>query len=97
MPAAAPWSPRASAWVCFAAMAVFGYAALRLYAAPNEPDPRTLGPSVHVGYYWRVGTAIWWGALAGIAGWRFPAVGPAVAAALPWIAGAATIAAVLVP
>ncbi|MFN7134941.1 MAG: hypothetical protein ACK4N5_22885, partial [Myxococcales bacterium] len=76
---------------------VLGYAAQRLAAAPSEPDPRVVGPSVHTAYYWRVATAMWWGGLAGIGGWRFPAVGPRVARALPWVVAGAVIAAVVVP
>ena len=48
-------------------------------------------------YFWRVGTAAWWGVLAAIGGWRFPEAGPVAARALPWVVIAATIAAVLVP
>lgn len=90
-------SPRAAAFVAFAAVAVLGYALQRLAAAPTEPDPRTLGPTVHVGYYWRLSTALWWGLLAGIGAWRIPVAGALAARALPWIVAFATIAAFAVP
>jgi hypothetical protein len=88
---------RSSAILCFVVVAIFGYAALRLRGAIGEPDPRTVGPSLHVGYYWRVATAIWWGTLAAVGGWRFPEAGAWAARALPVVVGAATIAAFVVP
>lgn len=64
---------RAAAIHAFVLGAVLGYAALRLVAAVGEPDPRTLGPSAHIPYYWRAATAGWWGLLLAAAAWRFPA------------------------
>ncbi len=88
---------RSSAVLCFVFVAIVGYAALRLWGAVGEPDPRTVGPSLHVGYYWRVATAVWWATLAAVGGWRFPDAGTWAARALPVAVGAAVIAAFAVP
>ncbi|MDP2314927.1 MAG: hypothetical protein Q8P41_18655 [Pseudomonadota bacterium] len=95
----APWAfePRVAAITCFVVVAILGYALQRLWASIGEPDPRTLGPSVHTAYYWRIATALWWGGLAAIGGWRFPVAGPVAARALPIVLVAAAIAAFLVP
>lgn len=86
-----------SAIACFANAAVLGYALHRLGFAATEPDPRTLGPSVHVGYFWRVATALWWGSLAALGGWRLPALGDPAARALPVAVIIATVIAFTVP
>lgn len=88
---------RTSAAACFGVVAVLGYLALRLAGAVNEPDPRTIGPTVHTGYYWRVATALWWGGLAAVGGWRWPQAGASAARALPFVVLIATIAAFVVP
>ena len=90
-------TPRTSAIVCFAAAAIGGYAAHRLYFSIGEPDPRSVGPSVHVGYFWRLSTALWWGVLAGVGGWRLPRAGLLVSRLLPLLVLAAVIAAFVVP
>lgn len=64
--------PPASVCVAFATAATVAYAALRLGSVlAGEPDPRVVGPSVHVAYFWRAGLAAWFGALAGGACLRF--------------------------
>lgn len=78
-------SRRTSAALCFAVVAILGYALHRAYFSFGEPDPRTVGPTEHTPYFWRVATALWWGGLAALGGWRFPAVGPVAARALPWV------------
>lgn len=81
----------------FANAAIFGYAALRLASwLGGEPDPRMILAAAHVGYYWRVATAVWWGALAGAAGARFGG-GDMAVRLLPVVVGVATVAAILVP
>lgn len=99
VPGAAPGAsdPRTSAITSFVVAAVLGYALQRLRSAIGEPDPRTLGPSVHIAYYWRLATALWWGVLAGIGGWRYPVVGVVAARALPFVLIAVVLAAFLVP
>lgn len=68
--------PAVSALLCFVDVAVLGYALHRLgFHLVGEPDPRLIIASVHIGYYWRVFTAVWWGCIGGAAGWRFPALG----------------------
>jgi hypothetical protein len=50
--------------------AIFGYACLRTWSyLQGEPDPRSLGPSLHIPYFWRVATVCWWAAMAGLLGW----------------------------
>ena len=91
-------NPRTAAWLCFANAAIAGYALHRLGGwVAGEPDPRMVGPSVHTPYFWRMSTALWWGVLAALAGWRFPGIGRVAEKALPWVVGAATIQAFLVP
>jgi hypothetical protein len=87
----------ASAVVCFAAAATLGYALQRLGAAWHEPDPRTIGPSLHVPYFWRCATALWWGGLAALAGFRWPGVGARVERAFPVVLVVAVGVAVFVP
>ncbi|MES2640278.1 MAG: hypothetical protein V4850_12365 [Myxococcota bacterium] len=96
-PAAEALDPRTSAITSFLVAALLGYALQRLYGAIGEPDPRILGPSAHIAYYWRLATALWWGVLAAIGGWRFPAAGALAARALPGVLIAIVIAAFLVP
>ena len=88
---------RFAAVVCFANAAILGYAAHRVGFSFGEPDPRTIGPTLHTPFFWRAATALWWGSLAGLGGWRFPGVGGAAARALPWAVGVAAIAMFLVP
>ncbi len=64
--------PDEAAALWFAVGAILGYAALRVAAwIGGEPDPRMILASAHISWYWRVTTALWWGVLAGVAGWRF--------------------------
>ncbi len=65
---------RVAALLCFAAVAPVGYALHRLWFAAGEADPRMIIASAHIGFYWRVATAAWWGLLAAAAGYRFPAL-----------------------
>ncbi len=88
---------RSSAIACFVVTAVLGYALSRLWGAIGEPDPRTLGPSLHTAYYWRLATALWWGGLAAIGGWRYPAAGGLAARGLPFVIVGAGVAAFVVP
>ena len=90
-------NPRVSAIACFSVAAIAGYAAHRLYFSIGEPDPRSVGPSLHVGYFWRLATALWWGSLASIGGWRFPDMGRFAAKGLPYVLSVAVIAAFWVP
>lgn len=92
-----PLGKRAAALTSFLVVAMLGYTVLRLWGALDEPDPRTVGPSEHIGYYWRVALALWFGTLAGVGGWRWSAVGELAARALPWAIVAAVLQAVLVP
>ncbi|MDP2304843.1 MAG: hypothetical protein Q8P18_02315 [Pseudomonadota bacterium] len=98
-PGAAParLDPRTSAITSFVVAALLGYALDRLRSAIGEADPRTLGPSLHIGYYWRLATSLWWGVLAGIGGWRFPVAGTLAARALPFVLVAVVLAAFMVP
>lgn len=88
---------RFSAVACGVVAAVAGYALHRAVFAVGEPDPRTVGPSEHIGYFWRVATALWWAGLAAIGGWRFPSIGPMAARSLPWVVAAAVVVAFLLP
>lgn len=88
---------RASAITCFLVAALLGYALQRLRSAIGEADPRTLGPSAHIAYYWRLATALWWGVLAALGGWRYPAAGAVAARSLPYVLVGVVIAAFLVP
>lgn len=90
--------PAVAAALLFAEAAILGYALHRLaFSLAGEPDPRTVGATAHVGYYWRVATSLWWGTIASAAGWRWPTVGPfAWRAFWPCVALAAVIA-ILVP
>lgn len=68
-----PTDPRIAAWLGFVHGALIGYAAHRLATKLlGEPDPRTVIASEHVGFYWRAGTALWWGVLLAAFCWRFP-------------------------
>lgn len=88
---------RFSAAVCFANAAVLGYALHRLVFAAGEPDPALIGPTEHIPYFWRTATALWWGGLAALGGWRFPGVADAAARALPWTVAVAVAIAALKP
>lgn len=69
--------PVIAAALMFAEAAILGYAFHRLaFSFVGESDPRTIGATEHIAYYWRAATAAWWGVLAGAAGWRWPALGP---------------------
>lgn len=92
-----PLDPRTAAITSFLVASLVGYASLRLYAGIDEPDPRTLGPSAHTAYYWRLATALWWGSLGGLGGWRFPVAGRLAVRALPLVLVAVVVAAFLVP
>ncbi len=64
--------PDEAAALWFANGAILGYAALRVGSwLAGEPDPRMILASAHIGWYWRVTTALWWGTLGAAAGWRF--------------------------
>jgi hypothetical protein len=93
----APPSRATAAIASFATVAIFGYAAHRVGFSFGEPDPRTVGPTLHIAYFWRLSTALWWGSLAAIGGWRYPGVGAVAARALPYVVAAAVIAAFVVP
>ena len=68
--------PAVAAGLAFVDVAILGYALHRLgFHLAGEPDPRLIVASAHIGYYWRVATALWWGSIAGALGWRFPAIG----------------------
>ncbi len=63
---------RVAGWLGFVHGSVLGYAAHRLVSvALGEPDPRVVIASEHVGFYWRAGTAMWWGLLLGAFCLRF--------------------------
>lgn len=90
--------PPVAALLCFATVAPLGYALHRLgFAVAGEADPAMIIASAHIGFYWRVATAAWWGVLAAAAGWRFPALGRV--ARWAWAPGALVAAAIatLVP
>lgn len=90
--------PLAAAALCFVDVAVLGYALHRLgFHLAGEPDPRLIVASTHIGYYWRVSTALWWGSIAAAAGWRFPALGAWAERALLPCVGIATLIAFVVP
>ena len=89
--------PFVAAALAFAAVALLAYAGLRLAAAVHEPDPRTLGPSVHIAYYWRIGTALWWATIAAVGAARFPVLGTLAGRALPWSIVGAVGVAIFVP
>jgi hypothetical protein len=76
---------------------VGGYAAQRAYFAIGEPDPRSVGPSLHTAYFWRVMVSLWWGGMAALAGWRWPGLAGPVSRALPWVVAAAVAVGGLVP
>lgn len=66
-------NPRTAAILAAVHGAIIGYAAHRLIGkALGEPDPRTVSAAVHIGFYWRSATALWWGALCAGLCWRFP-------------------------
>lgn len=92
-------TPRlAPAVLCFVAVAPLGYALHRLgFFLAGEPPPGAIVASTHIGFYWRVATAAWWGLLAGAAGWRFPAAGRVAERVWPFALGVAVVIAVLVP
>lgn len=90
-PAHADAPPIAAALLCFANAAVLGYALHRLgFWLEGEPAPGLILASTHIGFYWRVATAAWWGALAAAAGWCWPRFGPIAARALPIVVLLAT-------
>jgi hypothetical protein len=88
---------RKAAILAFALGAILGYAGLRLAASIGEPDPRAIGPTAHIPYYWRVATAGWWGGLAAVGGWRFPGVSRTLERMLVPVVALAVIAAFAVP
>lgn len=92
-------SPRLpAALLCFVAVAPVGYALHRLgFWLAGEPPPGAIVASTHIGFYWRVATAAWWGLLAAAAGWRFPALGGVAERLWPGALGVAVVIAVLVP
>ncbi len=72
--------------LAFAVGALLAYAGLRAGSAMmGEPDPRGIGPTVHVAYFWRVALATWAGSLMAVSrarfGWPAPG-GRALAIAL---------------
>ena len=75
-------------WLGFIYGALLGYALHRIASKLlGEPDPRTVIASEHVGFYWRVGTALWWGCLLGAFCLRFPETeSPLRKALLPMVA-----------
>lgn len=88
----------AAATLAFMNVAILGYALLRLYSfLKGEPDPRSVGPSTHIAFFWRSATACWWGSMAAAGAWRYPQVRGTLGKALPWILLLATVLAVLVP
>jgi hypothetical protein len=93
----APDERRAAAVLAFGLVVVLGYALHRAVFSIGEPDPRSVGPSQHIAYFWRIATVTWWGALAAAGAWRFPRVGPACERALPWAVAIAVAIAVFIP
>ena len=90
--------PIAAALLCFADVAVLGYALHRLgFWLQGEPEPGLILASVHIGFYWRAATALWWGLLAGAAGWRWPRLGLVAGRFMPIGVAIAVAIAVLVP
>ena len=77
--------------------AIGGYAAQRAYFAFGEPDPRTIGPSLHTPYFWRMAISVWWGTMAAGAGWRWPGVAEPLWRAFPWVVGGAVVIAAVLP
>ncbi|MBM4393815.1 MAG: hypothetical protein FJ090_22035 [Deltaproteobacteria bacterium] len=72
--------------LAFAVGALLAYAGLRAGSViAGEPDPRSVGPTAHVAYFWRVALATWAGGVAAAAqarfGWPSPG-GRALAVAL---------------
>ncbi len=64
--------PRGDTLLLFASATLVAYASLRAGSALlGEPDPRAIGPTVHVAYFWRVSLATWLGGVAAAAHARF--------------------------
>ena len=96
--AEAPEDRRVAAILAFLHAALLGYALLRLQSfLHGEPDPRSVGPSQHIPFFWRSATALWWGAMAAAAGWRWPQSRDALGRALPWVVALVVGLAVAVP
>ncbi len=56
----------------FVVGALLAYALLRgASVIVGEPDPRSIGPTVHVAYFWRVALATWFGSLTAVSHARF--------------------------
>lgn len=62
---------RYAAMLACAEAAIIGYALLRIQQS-GGPPARSVGPSMHIPYFWRLLICGWWGILAGLLGWRFP-------------------------
>ncbi len=72
-----------AAALAFAEAAILGYVLLRLLAVwQGGPSPKAVYGGVHIPYFWRGATALWWGGLAALAGWRFPRIGPLLSSLL---------------
>lgn len=86
-------SPRVvAAWLGFAHGALLGYTAHRLVSKwLGEADPRVVVASAHVGFYWRAGTALWWGVLLAAFCARFPGAAGPLRRALPWVIAGTTV------
>ena len=53
-------------------VAILAYTALRVGSAlSGEPDPRAIGPTEHVPYFWRCLFATWAGSVGGAFAWQF--------------------------
>lgn len=82
----------------FVVSALAGYALHRLgFHLAGEPDPRVIVHADHVGYYWRVATAAWWGLIGAALAARFPEVAPHLARVWPLAFLLAVAVALLVP
>ncbi|MSP54652.1 MAG: hypothetical protein EXR69_03465 [Myxococcales bacterium] len=87
-----------AAWLGFVHGALVGYAAHRLGSKWwGEADPRVIVASAHVGFYWRAGTALWWGVLLAALCARFPAAAGPLRRSLLWVIAGTTVLVALNP
>ena len=72
-----------AAALAFIEVAILGYVLLRLLSMwQGDPSPKAVYGGAHIPYFWRGATALWWAAVAALAGWRFPHLRPILSALL---------------
>lgn len=73
-----------AAALAFAQVAILGYVALRLLGVwRGEPSPKAVYGGVHIAFFWRGATSLWWGSLAALAAWNYPDCRKILTPALP--------------